>query len=65
MNIPLVCNTQWIFKMHGATIKLINAQQPRLTNIYKNIKLKLLKANAAVWFNKNNGIFIILIRDFS
>jgi len=37
--------------MHGATIKIINAQQARL-NIYKNTKLKLLKTNAAIWFNK-------------
>ena len=29
--------------MHGATIKIINAQQARLNNIYKNTKLKLLK----------------------
>jgi hypothetical protein len=38
--------------MHGATIKIINAQQARLNNIYKNTKLKLLKTNAAIWFNK-------------
>ena len=37
--------------MHGATIKIINAQQARL-NIYKTTKLKLLKTNAAIWFNK-------------
>ena len=28
------------------------AQQARLNNIYKNTKLKLLKTNAAIWFNK-------------
>jgi hypothetical protein len=39
--------------MHGATIKIINAQQARLNNIYKNTKLKLLKTNAAIWFNTN------------
>jgi hypothetical protein len=38
--------------MHGATIKIINAQQARLNNTYKNTKLKLLKTNAAIWFNK-------------
>jgi len=38
--------------MHGATIKIINAQQARLNNIYKNTKLKLLKTNAVVWFDK-------------
>jgi hypothetical protein len=38
--------------MHGATIEIINAQQARLNNIYKNTKLKLLKTNAAIWFNK-------------
>ena len=29
--------------MHGATIKIINAQQARLNNIYKITKLNLLK----------------------
>ena len=38
----LVCNTQWIFKMHGATIKIISAQQTKL-NVYKNTNLKLLQ----------------------
>ena len=38
--------------MHGATIKIINAQQARLNNIYKITKLKLLKTNATIWFNK-------------
>ena len=33
--------------MHGATIKVIDAQQAKLTNIYKNTKFKLLKTNAA------------------
>jgi len=37
--------------MHGATIKIVNAQQAKLNN-YKNTKLKLLKANAAILFNK-------------
>ena len=38
--------------MHGATIKIVNALQAKLNNNYKNTKLKLLKTNAAVWFNK-------------
>jgi len=38
--------------MHGATIKRVNAEQVKLNNNYKNIKLKLLKANAAIRFNK-------------
>ena len=37
--------------MHGTTIKVVNAQQPKLHNIFKNTKLKLLKTNA-IWFNK-------------
>jgi hypothetical protein len=39
-------------KMHGATIKIINAQQANLCTTYKNTKLKLLKTNVAIWFNK-------------
>jgi len=39
-------------KMHGTTIKIINAQQAKLSIIYKNTRLKLLKTNAAMWFNK-------------
>jgi len=39
--------------VHGATIKIISAQQAKLNNTYKNTKLKLLKNNAAaIWFNK-------------
>jgi len=38
--------------MHGTTIKIIDAQQAKLRNNYKNTKLKLLKTNAAIWFNK-------------
>ena len=40
--------------MHGATINIINAQQARLNNIYKNTKLEFLKTNAAIWFNKSD-----------
>jgi hypothetical protein len=38
--------------MYGKTVKFISAQQARPYNIYKKTKLKLLKANAAIWFNK-------------
>jgi len=38
--------------MHGATIKIVDAQQARLYNSYKNTKCKLLRTTAAVWFNK-------------
>jgi hypothetical protein len=38
--------------MHGTTIKITNAQQAKPYNNYKNTKLKLLKTNAAIWFNK-------------
>jgi hypothetical protein len=43
--------------MHGkTTIKIIDAQQAKLRNNYKNTKLKLFKTNAAVWFNKMSRI---------
>jgi len=32
--------------MHGATIRISNAQQAKLNNNHKNTKLKLLKTNA-------------------
>jgi hypothetical protein len=38
--------------MHGTTIKIIDAQQAKLRDNYKNTDLKLLKTNAAIWFNK-------------
>jgi hypothetical protein len=39
--------------MHGAThIKIINVKQAKIYNHYKNKKEKLLKTNAAIWFNK-------------
>ena len=38
--------------MHGTSVKIIDAQQARLCNSYKNTKLKLLKSNAAIWFKK-------------
>ena len=33
-------------------MKFVNAQQAKPCNVYKNTKLKLLKTNAAIWFNK-------------
>jgi hypothetical protein len=38
--------------MHGETVKFGGVQQARPYNIYKKTKLKLLKANAAIWFSK-------------
>jgi len=37
--------------MHGEMIKIVSAQQAKINN-YNNTKLKLLKTNAAIWFNK-------------
>jgi len=34
--------------MHGATIRIINAQQAKLNNNYKNTRLKLLKTKASI-----------------
>jgi hypothetical protein len=39
--------------MHGHTkIKFLNAKQAKGIYLYKNIKRKLHKTNAAVWYNK-------------
>jgi hypothetical protein len=39
--------------MHGENkVKIINAQQARISYNYKNITEKLLKTNSAIWFNK-------------
>jgi len=38
--------------MHGTNVKIIEAQQARLCYSYKITKLKLLKTNSTVWFNK-------------
>jgi hypothetical protein len=38
--------------MHGAKVKIVNAKQARLHNSFKNIKCKLLRTDAAIWFNK-------------
>jgi hypothetical protein len=34
--------------MHGATTKIIDAQQAKLRNTYKNTKLKLLKKSVTL-----------------
>ena len=39
--------------MHGQkNIKLCNAEQTKRVYQYKNIKLKLYKNNAAIWYNE-------------
>ena len=39
--------------MHGTCTKIIEAQQAQnVYSNYKNTRLKLLKTNAAIWFNK-------------
>jgi hypothetical protein len=38
--------------MHGINTKSSSPQQAKSTVQYRNTKLKLLKMNAAVWFNK-------------
>jgi hypothetical protein len=45
------CNKNHI-KLQGTYIKIGEAQQARIYNSYKNTKLKLLKMNAAIWYNK-------------
>ena len=50
--------------MHGATIKVIDAQQAKLTNIYKNTKFKLLKTNAALWYNKICKHLLVLLNKY-
>jgi hypothetical protein len=38
--------------MHGERIEIVNAKQVKLYNNFKNTKCKLLRTNAATWFNK-------------
>jgi len=39
--------------MHGVeSIKIIDAQQAKLINNYRNTKFNLLKTNATTWYNK-------------
>jgi len=37
--------------MQGTCVKIIEAQEAKICNNYKNTKLKLLTTNAAIWFN--------------
>jgi hypothetical protein len=39
--------------VHGkTTIKIVDAGQAKPRNSFKNTRLKLLKTNSAIWFNK-------------
>jgi len=43
--------------MHGQqNIKICNAEQAKHLYRYKNIKTKLYKCNAAIWYNKTRRI---------
>jgi len=42
--------------MHGATLKTVSAQQAKLSNNCTNSRLKLLKTNAAILFNKMSKV---------
>ena len=37
-------------------MKIISSQQAKISNIYKNTKLRLLKTNASIWFNKTRRV---------
>jgi hypothetical protein len=41
-----------VFLSCGVTIWVVNVEQAKLNNNYNNTRLKLLKANTAIWFNK-------------
>jgi len=38
--------------MHGANMKIVDAKQAKTCYTYKSTRLKLIKTNAALWFNK-------------
>jgi hypothetical protein len=38
--------------MRGTDIEIIEVQQTKIYNTYKNSRLKLLKKNATIWFKK-------------
>jgi hypothetical protein len=42
--------------MHSTNVKITEAQQAKICNNYKNTELKLLKANAAIWFTTIGGV---------
>jgi hypothetical protein len=47
------CITIDLTTMHGTEkVKIINAQYAKTINNFRNTKEKLLRANAAIWFNK-------------
>jgi len=46
-------------KKLGANIEIFEAQQARLCNMYRNAKLKFLKANAAIWVTKMHKIKLL------
>ena len=46
--------------MHGVYhVKIMYAQHAKLVNNYKNTKLKLLKINALIWYNKHCAVFAV------
>jgi len=48
--------------MHGSTkVKFTNAKQAKEVHAYKNIKQKLYKTNAAIWFNKTCSCILLVI----
>ena len=40
-----------VIEIHDTGVKIVDAQQAKIY-MYENSKLKLLKANVAIWFNK-------------
>jgi hypothetical protein len=48
----LLVEIKTIYKIHGTYIKIAETQQAKLRKIYKNTKLKLLKTNVAILYNK-------------
>jgi hypothetical protein len=41
------------------SVKFISAQQAKATYHHHNIRKKLLKTNAAIWFNKNVLVLVV------
>ena len=49
------CQVTQVFQLQllvKICIKIIEGQQAKIYKNYKNIRLKLLKTNAAIWFHK-------------
>jgi len=40
------------YKMHCTYTKIAETQQVKMHSIYKNTRLKLLKTNTVIWYNK-------------